>query len=208
MKKGISVLLAVLLLANLIGCEKSKENTKMERNLVAIDSKEEVSLSMEDFWKTEDICSEKNGIENGAKFATGLEITYPDTWWGKIELKTDVDTLAVCEKGNADAGIGGDLFYLCFYEHEQDEIVLYDLDKVLGVYKQNGKEYVLVQDFPSDRCYSEDNQSLINAYMELRNTIDDVAIKTDNISGFSECGIEDLDWVQYESDKDFGETPK
>lgn len=167
----------------------------------------EYSLSIEDFWKIKDNGSEKNGTEKGVKFATGLEIVYPDIWWGKIELTTDVNTLAVCEKGNADVGIGGDLFYLCFYEHDNDTVVIYDWDKVLGLYQQGGKEYVLVQDFPEDRCYSEDEQSLIDAYMELKNSIDNVVVNTDNMTGFLECGIEDLDWVQYESDWEKNETP-
>lgn len=177
-----------------------KSNSHVLKILAINDLLKELSLSIEDFWEIEDIGSEKNGTEKGVKFATGLEIVYPDIWWGKIELTTDVNTLAVCEKGNADAGIGGDLFYLCFYEHENDTVVLYDWDKVLGLYQQGGKEYVLVQDFPGDRCYSEDEQSLIDAYMELKNTIDNVVVNTDNMTGYLECGIEDLDWVQYESD--------
>ncbi len=159
--KKIAILLGVLLITlNNAACGQAVES---------INSEKEYSLSIEDFWKIEDIDSEKNATEKGVKFATGLEIVYPDIWWGKIELTTDVNTLAVCEKGNADAGIGGDLFYLCFYEHENDTVVIYDWDKVLGLYKQGGKEYVLVQDFPGDRCYSEDEQSLIDAYMELKN---------------------------------------
>lgn len=201
-RKKITISICVLLTAlDIVACGQVKEDEVVRiKDTCNHDPSEEYSLSIEDFWKTQDIGSEKDDAEKRVKFATGLEIVYPDMWQGKVVLETDVNTLAVCEKGNADAGIGGDLFYLCFYEHENDTVVLYDWDKVLGVYQQGGKEYVLVQDFPGDRCYSEDDQSLIDAYMELQNTIDKVAVKTDDMDGYLECGIENLDWVQYESD--------
>ena len=189
-------------------CIKVKEDEIVSTEELAVNEQDTYPITIsgttytdsEDFWKIEDISSEKNAAEKGVKFATGLEIVYPDIWWGKIELKTDVNTLAVCEKENADVGIGGDLFYLRFYENENETVVIYDWDKVLGLHQQNGKEYVLVQDFPGDRCYSEDEQLLIDAYMELKNTIDNVVVKTDNMTGYLECGIDDLDWVQYESE--------
>lgn len=158
------------------------------------------NISMKDFWKTEGI-----GSNGTVKFATGLEIVFPEEWQGKTVLYSadeldDTGIVAICEKGNADAGIGGDLFYLYFFEYTQDMTVLYDWEKVLGLYRQGGKEYVLVQDRPGDRCYSEDDQALIDAYLKLNETVEDVVIKTDNMPGFIKCGIEDLEWVRYEGD--------
>lgn len=158
------------------------------------------NISLNDFWKTEG-----TGSNGTLKFATGLEIVFPEEWQGKTVLNTadkldDTGIVAICEKGNADAGIGGDLFYMYFFEYTQDMTVLYDWEKVLGLYRQGGKEYVLVQDRPGDRCYSEDDQELIDAYLSLSETLGDVVIKTDNMPGFTKCGIDDLAWVRYEGD--------
>lgn len=181
MRRIKSVLLCVLMLAVFVGCGKVGE------------SEVSGSLSEGDFWKVED-----TGKEN-VQFSTGLKLVYPENWQGNTVLREESGIVAFCEKGNADAGIGGDLFYLCLIERTQGTIVLSDWSKVLGLYEQGDREYVLVQDQPGDRCYSEDEQSLIDAYQTLSGTIDDVLIKTDNMQGFTECGIEDLDWVQYES---------
>lgn len=195
MRRIKSGMLCVLMLAVFVGCGKVQESvTDFDKDSVITDGEAADSLLDEDFWRVEDTNKES------VRFSTGLEVVYPESWQGNIVLREESGTLAFCEKGNADAGIGGELFYLCFYEHENDTVVLYDWDKVLGLYQQGGKEYVLVQDQPGDRQYSEDDEILINAYMRLSETLDDVIIKTDEMQGFTECGIEDLEWVQYESD--------
>ena len=182
MRRVKSVLLWGLISAALTGCGKAGE------------SEASGSLSEEDFWRVEDA-----GEEN-VRFSTGLEVVYPESWQGNTVLREESGAVAFCEKGNADAGIGGDLFYLCLIERTQGMIVLPDWSKVLGLYEQGGREYVLVQDQPGDRLYSEEEQSLIDAYLALSETMDNVIIKTDNMQGFTECGIEDLSWVQYESE--------
>lgn len=189
------MLCCILMIAVLVGCGKVGESvTDVDKDSVITDSEASGGLLDEDFWRVED--TNKENI----RFSTGLEVVYPENWQGNIVLKEESGTLAFCEKGNADAGIGGDLFYLCLIERTQGMIVLSDWSKVLGLYKQGGKEYVLVQDQPGDRCYSETEQSLIDAYQTLNETIDNVLIKTDNMQGFMKCGIEDVEWVQYESD--------
>lgn len=172
-------------------------------NLINLSQNLSANLSIKDFWKTE-----ATGSNGTLRFATGLEIVFPEEWQGKTVLDSDlyssggrdISILAICEKGNAEAGIGGDLFFLHFSEYTQDMTVLCDWEKVFGLYRQGGKEYVLVQDRPHDRCYSEDDQELIDAYLMLYETVEDVVIKTDNMPGFTKCGIEDLEWVRYESD--------
>ncbi len=181
MRRIKSVLLCILMSAVFVGCGKAGE------------SEASGSLSEGDFWRVEDAGKEK------VRFSTGLEVVYPENWQGNTVLREESGTVAFCEKGNADTGIGGDLFYLCLIEHTQDTVVLSDWSKVLGLYEQDGREYVLTQDQPGDRCYSEEEQSLIDAYQALSGTMDNVIIQTDHMQGFTECGVEDLDWVQYES---------
>lgn len=169
-------------------------------NLINLSKNLSTNLSIKDFWKTE-----ATGSNGTLRFATGLEIVFPKGWQGKTVLNSadeldDTGIVAICEKENAEAGLGGDLFYLYFFEYTENMTTLNDWEKVLGLYRQGGKEYVLVQDRPGDRCYSEDDQELIDAYLSLSETLEDVVIKTDDMPGFTKCGIEDLEWVRHEGD--------
>ncbi|MCM1046330.1 MAG: hypothetical protein NC417_12545 [Candidatus Gastranaerophilales bacterium] len=197
MRRIKSVLLCLLMSAVLVGCGETGEiAADADRDSVMADSEVSGSLSEGDFWRIEDTGKES------VRFSTGLEVVYPENWQGNIVLREESDAVAFCEKGNADAGIGGDLFYLCLIERTEGTIVLPDWSKVFGLYRQGEREYVLVQDQPGDRCYSEDDQSLIDAYQALSETMDNVIIKTDHMQGFTECGIADIDWMQYESEWD------
>ncbi len=49
------------------------------------------------------------------------------------------------------------------------------------------------------RQYSEDNQALINAYLELSSIAGNVTINTTKIN-FAEKDISELEWFVYESD--------
>ena len=155
------------------------------------------TLLLQDFWN-----KEETDDNDSMKFVTGLEIIFPKEWRGNIVTDTDIssdsNTISICEKENAQAGIGGAVFYLNFFEYTEDMHVIMSWDKVLGLYKQGEKEYVLVLVMPGDRQYSEDDEILINAYIRLSETLDDVIIKTDSMHEFTECGVEDLEWVQYE----------
>jgi len=158
-----------------------------------VTDKEEKVVSFENFWD-EDISNERT-----IKFVTGLEITFPEEWQGKVLLEKelyvgnniDANNLLICEKGNADAGIGGIIFSLVFYEYQPGLAVDIAYEKVLGIYKQGEKEYVLIMDRPGDRQYSEEDEALINAYLELSETQDEVVINTDNMEEFTDLeGIE------------------
>lgn len=150
-------------------------------------------LLPEDFWSV----AETDG-DRSVRFATGLEIIFPEEWQGKTVFETygwpEDDPhemmLLVCEKGNLEAGIGGELFYLSLYENTDNMFTINDYNEVLGFYTQGGREYVLVRDTPGDRQYSEEDDALIDAYLRLSETIDKVIINTDNMTGFKEMKIQ------------------
>ncbi|MCM1540753.1 MAG: M56 family metallopeptidase [Blautia sp.] len=158
----------------------------------------ETSPEPGDFWE---ILSDDGKT---VRFATGLELVFPEEWRDRIVFETENDNdvvsrLLVCEKGNAEAGIGGILFMLELFEYTEDVTVVMDGDVVFGLYKPEDREYVLNMDWPGDRQYSEEDQALIDAYLELSETVGDVTLNTGAMSGFTSCGIDDLEWVIYES---------
>lgn len=162
----------------------------------------EKPLSMEDFWKIEG-----EDDSDTLTFATGLEIRLPEHWVGKIVTDTELGpvhdpfdhTLFICEKENAQAGAGGVLFSLVFLKHEETVTYsIFQVNTVLGVYEQGGEEYVLIQEMPREMCYVEGNEDMKRDYENLSATVEEVLIKTEQMTGFTECGIEDLDWVEYE----------
>lgn len=150
--------------------------------------------SFADFWK---ITKEE---ENRVFFATGLRLTCPDIWNGKVLYETDtydtVNTLLVCEKSNAEAGVGGDLFYLNFYlyDKEDSQVELLETEKVLGRYRAGEEEYILTFDTPGDRTYAENDPPLEEAYLELSGLIDQVEIDTGGMEDFTVCTLEELGW--------------
>lgn len=162
----------------------------------------EKPLPMEEFWKIEG-----EDDSDTLTFATGLKIRLPDHWGGKFVMDTELGpvhdpfdhTLSICEKENAQAGAGGVLFNLVFLKHEEAvTYTIFQVDTVLGVYEQGGEEYVLIQEMPREMNYVEGNEDMKKAYENLSKTVGEVLIKTEQMAGFTECGIEDLDWVEYE----------
>lgn len=150
-------------------------------------------LPFDSFW------DEDTSNERTVKFVTGLEITFPEEWQGKVLLEKelyvgnniDANYLLICEKGNADAGIGGIIFSLVYYEYQSGLSVDTAYEKVLGIYKQGEKEYALVMDIPGDRQYSEEDEALIAAYLKLSETQDEVVINTEHMEGYTDLeGIE------------------
>lgn len=159
----------------------------------------QAALSMEDFWKPE-------GDTDGSTitFATGLEIILPEDWAGKTVLSTDwgpehhptSSSVFICEKTNAQAGVGGILFYLDFYLHEKgSEYAIFSTDKVLGTYKQGDAEYALIFRLPREMNYVEGDEAMKEAYESLSASVDRVLVKTDAVTDFTECDAEDLDWI-------------
>ena len=108
-------------------------------------------------------------------------------------------TLSVYEKTNAEVNGSGVVFYLHLFLHEEGEIqYIYETDKVLGLYKQGDKEYILILATPHELPYVEDNEECKAAYEELSSTFNSVIIKTDDMIGFTQYDNDDLEWVQYE----------
>lgn len=206
MKKVWSCLLFTLLSAIIAGCAKDADNVSVEDSSALmseegaiLDNNRAVTLNLEDFWEIE--TNEGNTI----KFVTGLEIILPDEWRENIVFETESDNssfnrLLVCERGNADAGLGGILFCLEFVEYTENPTVIMDGDIVFGLYEQGDKEYALLLTWPGDRQYSEDNQALINAYIELSSMAENVTVNTNKMFHFAEKDISELEWIVYESD--------
>lgn len=206
MKKVYVCLLFTLLSAIMAGCAKDAESISAEDSSVlmseeggVLDDNRTVTLNLEDFWKIE------TNEDNTVKFVTGLELTVPDEWRENIVYETESDNssfnrLLVCEKGNADAGLGGILFCLEYVEYTENPIVIMDRDIVFGLYEQGGKEYALLLTWPGDRQYSEDNQALINAYIELNSMAEKVNVDTNKMAHFTEKDISELERIIYESD--------
>ena len=129
---------------------------------------------IEDFWKEDSTDS-----NNALKFVTGLEIIFPDSWNEKTVHSVDTGpandptstTLIVCEKTNAEEKTGV-LFYLHLWIHAEDEIqYIFDVDKVLGLYEQGDKEYILVLAMPRELCYVEGDEERKSAYEECGSAV-------------------------------------
>lgn len=158
-------------------------------------------IPIEDFWNRVE-----EEEENVWRFATGLEITFLEGWGGKIVPETDCwpspvpasNLLVVCEKTNAEEGVGGDLFYLRFDLYEDEDMVIM-AGTVLGLYEQNDHKYVLTLSLPGSCPYVEGNEGYKAAYEELSTQLCDVRINTDWMDGFMQCGMEDLVWLHDDS---------
>lgn len=198
MRKMRVCLLFTLLAAIMAGCAKGTENISVGNSSV-LDYNREVTLNLEDFWKIEE------EEDNTVKFVTGLEVIFPEEWRENIVFETESDNnsfnrLLVCEKGNSEAGLGGILFCLELVEYTENPTVIMDGDKVFGLYEQGDKEYALLFTWPGDRQYSEENQALIEAYIELCSMAENVTVNTNKMSHFTEKDISELVWIIYESD--------
>ncbi len=147
MKKIWVCLLFTLLSSILAGCAKDAGNISAGDSSVIMseegdvwDTNSLVTLKLEDFWKIE------TNENNTVKFVTGLEMIVPDEWRENIVYETESNNssfnrLLVCEKRNADAGLGGILFCLEYVEYTENPTVIMDRDIVVGLYEQGDKEY-------------------------------------------------------------------
>ena len=83
----------------------------------------------------------------------------------------------------------------------KDEESISAEDSSILMSEEGGKEYALLLTWPGDRQYSEDNQALINAYIELNSMAENVTVDTNKMSHFTEKkDIGELEWIIYESD--------
>lgn len=151
-------------------------------------------------WRQKDTESEENLLE----FATGLQIVLPKEWKDKIVIHKESEVqsygggVVICEKGNAKAGAGGILFLLEYFRYDEDAAGPYEIfpnDKVLGVYQNGEDRYALVFTRPRDIQYIEGNEEMQKVYEEFCTLTDKVQVITENMEGFTKCGLYDLDWI-------------
>lgn len=202
LKKCVLVLAGVCLM--LFACGKngnSATSIDLSETVHSETPEDNRDIEISRFWEEE--MSEE---ENTLKFITGLEVILPDGWKGKTVYDVSTGplndpvsaTLIVSEKTNKEADGSGVLFYLDFYLHEEgEEQYIFETDRVLGLYERGGREYVLVLEMPREMMYAEGNAELQANYEALSAYTDSVQLKTDKMSGFTECSADDLEWVEY-----------
>ena len=152
---------------------------------------------------------------NVLQFTNGLQVILPEAWNDKIvleEIGSDcASTLAISEKNNAEADGGGYLANLFYVSHSEDDLTFSADDpfqifgenarkifKVLGVYRRDDKEYTLIYARYPYADYTNEDPKLCKDYQDLYRYVDEVQVITDNMPGFTECSLEDLDWVWME----------
>ena len=164
-----------------------------------------------DFWNMIPSSGETNA--NVLQFTNGLRLILPEAWNDKIVLeKYDlINTLCISEKNNANAGGGGELVHLFYIGHSEEDLTFSadnpyrffgedarNIHKVLGVYRTEDNEYALIYTRYSDADYTNEDPKLCKDFQDLYKYVDEVQVITDNMPGFTECGLEDLDWVWME----------
>lgn len=183
-----------------------------------------------DLWAFDDAVARAGS--NVLQFQNGLQIILPEAWMGKTVLEIagsepsatkhdNYDTenrLSVCEKNNAEAHYGGELFHMFYVGKYVNDDFTFDAEhvfsihgkkaaemyRVLGTYRQNEQEYALIYakypegDDMDDMNVSPDDPQLRKDYQDLYAQMDDVQIITDRIPGFTKCGVNDLDWIYIE----------
>lgn len=208
MKKNIFGVIGILFLLTSCSSEKQKVTTD---TLSSMSESSEISAPAEsedlatdiitDLWEQTDSKEDGRIVE----FATGLQIIFPKEWENKIIIETDaaVQTygggLIVCEKQNDEMNSGGGmLFALEYYKYDEKSIApneIFGTDRVLGVYQKGGEIYALIFTRPRDMQYVEGNAELQQIYEEVDSFTDKVQVITSNMEGFTECGLDDLDWI-------------
>lgn len=164
------------------------------------DSRNLPDKKITDLWEQIEVKDEKNVLE----FVTGLQIVLPEEWKDKIIIRTEPAVqsygggIVVCEKKNAEADAGGTLFLLEYFKYDEAAIAPYEIfgtDKVLGVYHRGEDIYALVFELPREMNYAEGNEEMKKAYEEVSTFVDKVQIITEHMEGFTECELDDLDWI-------------
>ncbi|MDE6214274.1 MAG: hypothetical protein K2M70_12460 [Lachnospiraceae bacterium] len=149
---------------------------------------------------------------NVLQFTNGLQLILPEEWNDKIVLEEiDSHTLEIFEKNNAKADGGGELVNLFYISHSENGLTFSEdnpfqifgenaqkIHKVLGVYRRDDSECALIFTKCSDAFYTNEDPKLRKDFYDLYMYVDEVQVITDNIPGFTECGLEDLDWIWME----------
>ena len=176
---------------------------------VIIDTFSAAEAVKNSFW---DIVSSSGETDtNVLQFANGLQLILPEAWEDKIVLEELDSLLVISEKNNAKADGGGNLVNLFWVGHSENGLTFsadnpfqifgenaQKIHKVLGVYRREDNEYALIYTRCSDAFYTNEDPKLRKDFQDLYMYVDEVQVITDNIPGFTECSLEDLDWVWME----------
>ncbi len=150
-------------------------------------------------------------VSNTLYFANGLQIILPQEWTDHIVLEiayasgtgNNGDTLVVCEESNAQAGVGGVLFYMHYidkdyYGFSPDspyQMFGETIDRAYGLYERDGHEYALIFELPREMNYVEGNEEMQKVYEDLAAAVGEVQVITGHMENFTPCGADEIDWV-------------
>ena len=178
---------------------------------VIVDTFSAAETVKNDFWNMIPSSGETNA--NVLQFTNGLRLILPEAWNDKIVLEKNdlINTLYISEKNNANADGGGELVHLFYIGHNEEDLTFSadnpyrffgedarNIHKVLGVYRTEDNEYALIYTRYSDADYTNEDPKLRKDFQDLYKYVDEVQVITDNMPGFTECGLEDLDWIWME----------
>lgn len=207
MKKNILLTVGILLMLTSCGNEKQSIDADIQSSAAApaevqeaFENEDLIDGNITDLWQQTEGKDERNVLE----FVTGLQVILPKEWEERIVIHTEPAVqsyggrIVVCEKQNAEADAGGMLFSLEYIKYDEHAIAPYEIfqdDRVLGVYQKGEDMYALVFTLPRDRNYVKENEEMQKAYEEVNAFTNKVQILTEAMENFTECGLNDLDWI-------------
>ena len=160
------------------------------------------------FWSLDGV--QETGEENVLTFSTGLQLILPAEWGNRVAVSAVPDEsgngemLILSTKDEAEEGISIVLFYLRYVCREgfdaDDPYSIYgrETDRVLGVYDRDGMEYALIFEVPQLYYQGVDGQAfnkILHANRDIFESVSEARIVTEKMQDFTECGLEDLDWI-------------
>ena len=143
-------------------------------------------------------------------FSTGLQLILPAEWQNRVAMSVapgeggNGEMLILSTKDTTADGIGKVLFYLRYVSGEgytaDNPYSIYgrETDRVLGTYDWDGKEYALIFEVPQLYYIGGDRQTfdeILQNNRDLSESVGEVRIVTEEMRNFTECGLEDLDWM-------------
>lgn len=201
MKKSCLWVICCILV--LTACQQKNEDELITEETLREDKSDKEMFSKKNgYWQEKDSASEK--VLN---FVTGMKIILPDEWVGNVEisvwpsLEDYGGKLAISEKQNLEAGASGDLLYLDYVNKkiaENEPYQIFDTETVLGVYKPNEEiEYALILELPREMTWVEGDKNMKEIYDQFSGQIEELQIITEDMPGFIECSISDVEWIEY-----------
>lgn len=154
------------------------------------------------FW---DGREQKDAGENELSFATGMQITLPEEWNGKVITKVvagsdqNGSTLIFMDKEAEEGGVGGALCYLEYVNRNtrsaQEPYEIFPGDQILGTYRTGNQEFALIFELPAEKDYVEGDEASVQNHKKLYALVNQVRVNTKNMPGFTPCKNHDLSWI-------------